>query len=355
MSEIFNVYCDESCHLENDHQKAMVLGAIWCPLDKSREVAVRLREIKLEHPELEWSAQQDVDSEELLTLVVEQLIDYTVANSNEVALSRRFHPELKVAFDISEPQPLAWAFPHAQDNSLFNAAQSFLKKLKRSGKLAQIIDRYYGHADSLGALDTRTFRRYIAQRLPAYSEYFKEAAKQTGIDWRLLAAIGYQESHWNPKAVSPTGVQGIMMLTKAAAKELGVKSRTNPKESILGGAHYILQVREKIPERIPDPDRLWMTLAGYNIGFGHLEDARILTQRRGGDPDRWVEVKNHLPLLSQKEHYTTVKHGKARGQEPVSYVENIRGYYDLLVWENNRQEIPVATGSSTPSTSPATL
>ncbi|MCP5417075.1 MAG: membrane-bound lytic murein transglycosylase MltF [Chromatiaceae bacterium] len=315
----------------------------------------RLREIKLEHPELEWSAQQDVDSEELLTLVVEQLIDYTVANSNEVALSRRFHPELKVAFDISEPQPLAWAFPHAQDNSLFNAAQSFLKKLKRSGKLAQIIDRYYGHADSLGALDTRTFRRHIAQRLPAYSEYFKEAAKQTGIDWRLLAAIGYQESHWNPKAVSPTGVQGIMMLTKAAAKELGVKSRTNPKESILGGAHYILQVREKIPERIPDPDRLWMTLAGYNIGFGHLEDARILTQRRGGDPDRWVEVKNHLPLLSQKEHYTTVKHGKARGQEPVSYVENIRGYYDLLVWENNRQEIPVATGSSTPSTSPATL
>ena len=312
----------------------------------------RLQELKQEHPELEWTEKRGIRSDELLSLVVEQIVDYTICNSSEVALSRRFHPELKVAFDLSGPLPVAWAFPHAEDDSLYEAALSFLDNLKQSGELKRIIDRYYGYVESLGALDTRTFRTHILQRLPKYSEHFKQAALETGLDWRLLAAIGYQESHWEPAAVSPTGVAGIMMLTKAAAKDLGIKSRTNPEESILGGSRYILLVREKIPDRIPEPDRLWMALAGYNIGFGHLEDARILTERHGDDPDKWVDVKKYLPLLSQKRYYETVKHGKARGKEPVDYVDNIRSYYDLLVWENNRQEVPVASSTSQ-LTSPA--
>ncbi|MCP4289390.1 MAG: membrane-bound lytic murein transglycosylase MltF [Gammaproteobacteria bacterium] len=317
--------------------------------------AERLQELKHKFPELEWTAKKEVDSEELVSLVLEQIIDYTVSDSNEVALSHRFHPELKVAFDISEPQPLAWAFQHAEDDSLFDAAQSFLQNLEQTGELKQIIDRYYGYVDNLGALDTRTFRRHIAQRLPKYIAHFKKAALETGLDWRLLAAIGYQESHWNPKAVSPTGVKGIMMLTKAAAKELGVESRTNPKQSIFGGARYILLVRKKIPDRIQNPDRLWMALAGYNVGFGHLEDARILTERHGDNPDRWVDVKKYLPLLSKKKYYKTVKRGKARGREPVIYVDNVRSYYDLLVWENNRQETPVAAGNSVLSKLPSAM
>lgn len=313
----------------------------------------RLQELKSLHPELEWTAKKHTSSEELVSLVVEQIIDYTVCNSNEVALSRRFHPELKVAFDIGGPLPVAWAFPHAEDDSLFDAAYSFLDELEQSGELKRIIDHYYGYLDSLGATDTRTFRQHIFQRLPKYRAHFKQAALETGLDWRLLAAIGYQESHWDPTAVSPTGVAGIMMLTKAAAKDLGVESRTDPKQSILGGSRYILMVREKIPDRIPEPDRLWMALAGYNVGFGHLEDARILTERHGDDPDKWVDVKKYLPLLSQKQYYKSAKHGKARGREPVDYVDNIRSYYDLLVWENNRQEIPVANTLPPPLRAPA--
>ncbi len=292
-----------------------------------------LKSLKSEYPSLHWEAQKELESRELLELVKQQLIDYTIADSNEVSLSRRFHPELKVALNLTGSQSLAWAFPHDQDSSLYDRARKFFDTMKTSGRMNQFIERYYGYTERLGFVDTRNFRRHMAARLPELQPYFEEAARETGLKWQILAAIGYQESHWNPKAVSPTGVRGIMMLTQATAKQLGIENRMDPRQSILGGARYIRIVEGKIPERITDPDRLWFTLAGYNIGFGHLEDARILTQRQGGDPDKWSDVKKQFPLLSQEKYHETLKNGYARGKEPVDYVDNIRGYYELLMWE----------------------
>lgn len=296
-----------------------------------------LKRLRQEEPELEWNANPELDTQELLTLVWEQLIDYTIADSNEVILFRRFHPEIRVAFDVSEPMPLAWAFPHAEDSSLYEAASRFIQRLRNDGTLAQLIERYYGHVEQLNFVDTRTFRRHINSRLPALVPHFQEAAEQTGIDWRLLAAIGYQESHWDPKAVSPTGVRGIMMLTRDTAIQMGVKDRSDPRQSILGGARYLRRMEKKIPARIQEPDRLWLALAGYNIGFGHLEDARILTQRGGADPDKWSDVKRFLPLLAKERFFKTVKRGFARGREPVTYVDNIRSYYELLQWDQQQR------------------
>lgn len=125
------------------------------------------------------------------------------------------------------------------------------------------------------------------------------------------------------------------MLTKSTAEQLGLSDRLDPVESIFGGARYLRIVEAKIPARIPMPDRLWLALAGYNVGFGHLEDARILTQRRGGDPDSWMDVKESLPLLSKKKYYKTLKRGFARGIQAVSFVKNIRSYYDMLVHFSN--------------------
>lgn len=300
--------------------------------------AEELLKLKQQHPELEWVEQKELESQELLYLVKEQVIDYTIADSNELALSRRYYPELKSAFDLSKPQSLAWAFPHAEDSSLYDAAKQFVNEIKENGKLAQIIERYYGYVEKLGFVDNRTFERHMLQRLPVLVPFFKNAADETGLEWELLAAIGYQESHWNAEAVSPTGVKGIMMLTKATARQLKIEDRTDPEQSIMGGARYVRVVEKKIPKRVQEPDRLWLSLAGYNVGFGHLEDARILTQRNGGDPDKWADIKQHLPLLAQKKHYKTVKHGYARGREPVTYVDNIRSYYDLLTWHNNKLE-----------------
>ncbi len=299
------------------------------------EELIRLKE---KHPDLIWTSQKEMGSEELLYLVKDQVIDYTIADSNEAALSRRFYPDLKVAFDLTKTQPLAWGFPHAEDSSLFDAASEFIHEIEENGILKQLLERHYGHVEQLGFVDTRAFERHIQQRLPPLTPFFKKAAEASNLDWELLAAIGYQESHWNPKAVSPTGVRGIMMLTQGTADQLKIRDRTDPEQSILGGARYLRIVEKKIPERIQNPDRLWLALAGYNVGFGHLEDARVLTERNGKNQDKWVDIKQHLPLLTQKKYFSTVKYGFARGKEPVKYVDNIRSYHDLLLWHNNQQQ-----------------
>jgi len=289
-----------------------------------------LRRCKRALPELSWVARDNLNTEELLYLVQESVIDYTVADSIEVAVNRRYYPGLAAAFDLTEPQSLAWAFPKSEDSSLYEAAVQFFDEIKKSGTLAQLVERHFGHVHRLSFVDFRTFRHHVTQRLPKLQAFFEEAAEDLGLDWKLLAAIGYQESHWDPKAVSPTGVKGIMMLTRSTSKQMGVTNRVDPEQSILGGAHYLVRVRKKVPSRIREPDRTWLALAAYNIGYGHLEDARVLTQRQGGDPDKWAEVKQRLPLLSKKQWNSTVKHGYAHGREAATYVDNIRNYYEML-------------------------
>ncbi|MCK4865447.1 MAG: membrane-bound lytic murein transglycosylase MltF [Gammaproteobacteria bacterium] len=292
----------------------------------------RLNELKEKHPDLSWDENKEAGTTELLMLVAENVIDFTIADSNEVLLTRRFHPTLGVAFNISKPQPLAWAFSKAGDNSLYLEANKFLAAYKKSGELAQLIKRHYEHATKYQYAGTPTYLAHVRYRLPRYQESFEHAAEVNDLDWQLLAAIAYQESHWNPRAVSPTGVRGIMMLTKATARELGVEDRTVPEQSIQGGAQYIRELFERFSNELNDKDRLWFTLAAYNVGLGHVEDARIITKNNGGNPNKWVDVKESLPLLQRKRWYKKTRYGYARGNEPVKYVENIRSYYDILHW-----------------------
>jgi len=300
----------------------------------------RLTELQKRHQNLDWVENQDADSTELLSLVSEGLIDYTVADSNEVAINRRFYPELKVAFDISEPQHLAWAFPKTTDTSLYDRAVSFFSELKKSGELERILKNNYEHASNFDYAGTNTFLGQIHNRLPDYRGYFEEAAQKYNLDWRLLAALSYQESHWRPQAISHTGVRGIMMLTRATARHLGVEERTDARESILGGARYLRSLIDKLPDRIKEPDRTWIAVAAYNVGYGHLEDARVITESLGNNPAKWIDIKSSLPYLAKRKYYKQTRYGYARGWEPVRYVENIRSYYDILNWRLGR-ELPV--------------
>jgi len=292
-----------------------------------------LIELQATHPELSWNTQKDIESEQLLYLVENQLIDYTVADSNEVSLNQRFLLELRVAFDISEPKKLAWAFPKIKDSSLYDKAMSFFWRNLNDGEITHLIEKHYGHVNQFDYVGNRIYIRHIATRLSKYIDMYHEAADKYKLDWKLLAAMGYQESHWNPKAVSPTGVRGIMMLTRHTAGQLGVKNRLDPESSIFGGAKYLDQIRRRFPDDLKEPDRTWYAMAAYNVGYYHVIDAQIIAKQLGKDPNKWADLQSILPLLARKKWYKKTKFGYARGWEPVKYVTNIRRYYDLLEYQ----------------------
>ena len=282
-------------------------------------------------PGLRWSEMKAKWDEESLEQLSNGMVDAVLVDSNEFDIARKFYTNLDVAFDVPKPDELAWAFPKISDPVLLEQTKKFFQKINANGMLRRIIDRYYGHSDRLEDADVAGFLSKMRLVLPKFRATFQEAQAITGIDWRLLAAIGYQESHWDPFATSRTGVRGLMMMTGDTADRMGVKDRLDPRQSILGGARYLALLVDSMPMKIVEPDRTWMALAAYNQGQGHLEDARILAQRQSLDPSSWSDIKKTMPLLSSSDHHSTVKHGFCRGGEAVIFVENIRTYYDILL------------------------
>jgi membrane-bound lytic murein transglycosylase F len=297
-----------------------------------------LQSLRRRYPDLSWNINFEQNAEGLLYLVSEGLLDYTIVQSDQMLRMRRFYPNLQVAFDVGKPRDLAWAFAQGEDSSLYDEAVRFFEEIKQNKLLDQLIDRYYGHSASYDAALDSSLRVHYQKRLPKYKRLFQKAAEQQGIDWRLLAAQAYQESQWDGKAVSAEGVQGMMQLTGVTARELNVTNRFDPGQSIRAGAAYLRETLAHMPEHIQDPDRTWLALAAYNVGWGHIEDARRLVRERGGDPDKWIDVKGVLPLLGKKSWYRKTRHGRARGALAVHYVNSIRRFYDLLVWLTEDEE-----------------
>ncbi|MGQ0384413.1 MAG: transglycosylase SLT domain-containing protein, partial [Gammaproteobacteria bacterium] len=224
----------------------------------------------------------------------------------------------------------------------------YFRELESIGLLAEILERYRRSLVRYDRVDAASFVASVRERLPQYRPWFEEAAAGSGTDWRLLAAIGYQESRWDPTAISPTGVRGLMMLTAETAQRVGVTDRLDPHDSILGGARYLRLIKDTIPERVGEPDRTWFALAAYNVGFGHLEDARVLAERRGLDPDSWDHVRQTLPLLTQERWYRQTKRGYARGWEPVGFVRNVQTYAELLRWMTADEADSTSSGEEAP-------
>ncbi len=291
-----------------------------------------MRSLSEIYPGLEWSENSTDEVDDLLKKVALGEIEFTIADSTEFNIQRHFYPDLRVALDLKVADPIAWAFKKTDDHSLLARADDYIIGTDRSGFLAQINDRYFGHTEKFDYVGTRAFIRHFESRLPRYRTLFEEAGDAWNVDWRLLAALGYQESHWRSHAVSPTGVRGIMMLTKATADYLDIEDRMDPAASIAGGGRFYARQTERIADSVEEPDRTWMALAAYNVGFNHIKDARQIVEWQGGDPDKWVDLSAALPLLAQKKWYSRVPYGYARGWEPVLYVNNIRAYYNIIGW-----------------------
>ena len=292
--------------------------------------AERLAKLREKEPSLMWEERKDVHSENLLEEVASGDIDYTIADSHLVAVLQNYHPDLGVAFSLGEPEKIAWGFSKAGSPELKEKANAFFTKIKNDGTLRNLLDRYHGNAKRLKPIDIKSYLSKTRTLLPKYKRLFQQAQEITGLDWRLLAAISYQESHWDTFNTSPTNVRGLMMLTEDTADKMGVTDRLDPKQSIPAGAKYIGQMIENIPDRVPEPDRTYMALAAYNIGYAHVEDARMLAQRLKLNPDSWADVKKTLVMLNDPKYYSSAKFGYCSGGAPVIFVESIRSYHNIL-------------------------
>jgi membrane-bound lytic murein transglycosylase F len=272
---------------------------------------------------------ESYDLKNRLRMVNDGLLDYTIVPSDQIARMQRYFPNLEVAFEQGEPQQLGWAFAKNEDNSLYNEVLAFFEEIKQDDTLSRLTKK---HETAIGmttdASEDAALRLHVKHRLPRYRALFQNAGRKFDIDWRLLAAIAYQESQWNAHAISAEGVRGMMMLTGDTARELNITDRFDVSQSIHGGAEYLHEILEGLPPPVQGQDRIRLALAGYNIGYNHIERARRIADRQGRDPNAWESVKTVLPLmgraLSDKEH--------ARGRLAVHYVENICRHYDLLVW-----------------------
>mgnify|MGYP003385801291 CR=1 FL=1 len=308
--------------------KGLIKKNIAVAAGSAQEAA--LYEARKKFPELHWHSRLNQSVAQLLDEVADGKLECTIANKEQLALASNYHPELNSVLDIATPSKLAWAFAPDADAELLAEVQKFFTLIKQDGTLNRLLDRYYGHNERLESGDAVAFVTKTRTELPHIRGLFEEAATLTGMDWRLFAALAYQESHWDPLATSPTNVRGMMMLTEDTADRMGVTNRLNARQSIIGGAKYLLLLKEQLPPRIDEPDRTWLALAAYNQGYGHLEDARVLTQQQGHNPNKWADVKKAMPLLAQPLYFGKTKYGYARGGEAVILVETVRLHHDML-------------------------
>ncbi|MEX5731878.1 membrane-bound lytic murein transglycosylase MltF [Providencia hangzhouensis] len=298
--------------------------------------ASTLKELSKEYPDLKWEETSKYNTSQILEMVADGEVDYTLEDSIAVALQQRIHPQIAVAFDLLDEHAITWYMRRSKENSLDAALLDFFNLSHETELLARLNEKYFSHVESFDYFDTMAFIKAIDNKLPEYQPLFERYAQV--IDWKLLAAIAWQESHWDPLATSPTGVRGLMMLTKPTATTMGIADRLDPEESIKGGAAYLAYIMERLPETIEEDDRIWFALSAYNMGYGHMQDVRKLTEMLGGDPNRWLDVKARLPLLTQKKYYSQLTYGYARGHEAYRYVENIRRYHQSLVGYLQSQE-----------------
>lgn len=314
----------------NEPQEIKDLFGKHIHVPKDSSYAERLKSIKAKNPLLNFQEVENASTDELLEQVNMGLLNYTVADDRVIAILQNYYPNIGKGMAVGDPEQIAWAFPKSGNEWLYQKSLAFFDRISKDGTLKNLVDRYHGHTERLDQLDVSNFLSQSHSVLPKFVTLFKAAQELTDIDWRLIAAISYQESHWDQYNTSPTNVRGMMMLTEETADELGVTDRLDAKQSILGGARYISNLKRQVSEHIQEPDRTWMALAAYNIGFSHLEDARELAKKMGLNPDSWADIKTTLPLLNKAKYYNMVKFGYANGGAPVIFVESIRTYYDIL-------------------------
>ncbi len=289
----------------------------------------RLEQVKIEGVPLTYILHDNTPTEELIAMVNQRKIKFTVADSNIALISQRYYPDIRIGIPIQEKESLAWAI-RKDDPEMLKAVNRFFLYANETGILEAITEKYYHNINQVDVFDVKKFHKRIKSRLPQYKKLIQTECKKYGFDWRLITAVIYQESHFNEDAVSKTNVRGLMQVTHATAAELGIKNYKKPDQSIRAGIKYLHKMFLKFDHIDDEYQRMLFALASYNIGYGHVLDAIKLAHKRGLDPGVWRSLKQTLPLLARPAVAKNLKHGYARGGEPVHYIDRILTYYDIL-------------------------
>ena len=309
-------------------KKVQDLNGTTVHVRKGSSYHERLLELNEDGLDIKLALHENIPTEELLRQVAGKEIEITVAASNIALLNRRYYPDIRMAFPIAEKESLGWAVKKG-DGKLLRKINKFFDAIGENGTFDNIYEKYYGNVQLFDYVDLKKFHRRIETRLPRYQKIIREEAAKYGFDWRLIAAVIYQESHFNPRAISHKGVRGLMQLTLDTAQEVGIKDRLDSTESIRGGVKYLNRMYKRF-KNVQGFDRMLFALASYNIGHGHVKDAQRIAHEKGLDKYRWSSIKQTLPLLQDRRYYKKTRYGYARGTEPVRYVNGILTYYDIL-------------------------
>jgi membrane-bound lytic murein transglycosylase F len=326
-------YMDIQQHLISNREGSKInkleeLSGQTIHVRKASTYQERLEELQKQGFNFEVQVHNDLPTEELIQRVARGEIELTVADSNIAMLNRRHHPGAIISASINGRQHFGWAM-HPKAVKLKQKINSFFKTIRENGKFDEIYDKYYGDTEDVDYVDLATFHRRIKTRLSRYSPFIKAAAKKHGFDWRLIAAQIYQESHLNPWAKSISGAKGLMQLLPGTARSLDIKDVYNPVDNINAGVKHLKNLYDYF-DSASGNDRLLIALASYNVGQGHVGDARRLAEKMNLDPNSWESIEKTLPLLSYRKYYKDSRYGYCRGTEPVVYIKQILIYYDIL-------------------------
>ena len=270
--------------------------------------------------------------DDLLRAVVYGDIEYAMSTNDRVSMLRRYHPKLQIAFKLPMKISRVWGISRRGDDSLLQALNEFIAHARAEQIPEAYAARYFGLEKMVHYLDLRAIEQHMWTRLQEYRHWFESAADESGLSWQLLAAISYQESIWDPSAVSPTGVAGIMQLTKPTAERLGVADRRDPESSILASARYLAGLSKRLPESIGEPDRTWFALAAYNFGLTHVLNAWKMARDQGLDADNWYIVADStlINLEGERTEGSSAFGLSARGEQAAAYVARVRVFNDIL-------------------------
>ncbi len=289
----------------------------------------RLKDLRAEGINLNYILHDNIATEEFIAMVANREIDYTIADSNIAYLNRRYYPDIRVGMSLQQKESHGWAIKK-KDIELQKSINEFLAEAETNGTLNRLYNKYFDNISEFDFYDIKMFHKRIYKLLPKYKDIIIKQAEKYSLDWKIIAAVTYQESHFQPFARSYTNVMGLMQVTMNTAQEMGISNRSDPYQSIMAGSKYLHKLYNRFTDIKDNYNRLIFSIASYNIGYYHLRDAQVITELKGLDKNDWHSIKKVLPLLTKQKYYKATKYGYARGFETVNYVTKILTYYDIL-------------------------